>query len=114
MKRKVLMLGIAILISGCMAFAASTFSGTVSDSNCGLKHSHPSKAAAECVAKCVKGGAQYVLVSHGKIYKLDPQDKFTDYAGRYVHVKGTLSGDTIAVDSVEAPHHTMAKPSSGM
>ncbi|MGH9430317.1 MAG: DUF5818 domain-containing protein [Terriglobia bacterium] len=114
MKRKLLMLGVGILLSGCMAFAATTYSGVVSDSNCGVKHSHASKAAAECVAKCVKGGAQYVLVDHGKVYKLDSQDKFADYAGKYVRVKGTLNGDTIAVDSVEAPHHMMSKPSGGM
>ncbi|MGH9452561.1 MAG: DUF5818 domain-containing protein [Terriglobia bacterium] len=115
MRNKLFMLGVAFLVSGCMAFAATTYSGTVSDSNCGVKHAHPSTAAAQCVAKCVSGGAQYVLVSKDKVYKLDSQDKFADYAGKYVRVKGTLNGDTIAVDSVEAPHHHgMAKPSGGM
>ena len=115
MRNKLFMLGLAFLVSGCMAFAATTYSGTVSDSNCGVKHAHPSTAAAQCVAKCVSGGAQYVLVSKGKVYKMDPQDKFADYAGKYVHVKGTMNGDTITADSVSAPthHHAPAATSGG-
>ena len=113
MKKTLLMLGVSLLISASMVLAASSFYGTVSDSNCGAKHAHPSTAAAQCVAKCVSGGAQYVLVSHGKVYKLDPQDKFADYAGKAVKVTGSRKGDTITAESVSAPHHH-AKSSGGM
>ncbi len=116
MKKTLMMLGVSLLVSACMAVAASSFYGTVSDSNCGVKHAHPGTAAARCVAKCVSGGAQYVLVSHGKVYKLDPQDKFADYAGKAVKVTGTRKGDTITAESVAGLHHhaPAAKSSGGM
>jgi hypothetical protein len=55
------------------------------------------------VGKCVADGATYVLAtSDGKVYQLDNQDKFKEYAGKSVKVKGTANGDSIAVESVEA------------
>jgi hypothetical protein len=72
----------------------------VSDSHCGAKHSTASDDAAQCVEKCVSGGASYVLVSKGKVYQLDPQDKFKGMGGKSVTVKGTVSGDTITAASV--------------
>ena len=103
MTKKLTMLGVAFLLVGCMSWAAGrTFVGTVSDDHCGAKHAMASDAAAQCVGGCVQKGAKYVLVSHGKVYKLDPQDKFADFAGKSVKVKGTLSGDTITAESVEA------------
>ena len=39
MIKKLLMLGVALLAFGCLAWAAEkTYSGVVSDSNCGMKH----------------------------------------------------------------------------
>jgi hypothetical protein len=113
MKKNLLMLAASLMLSASVALAASSFYGTVSDSMCGAKHAHPSAAAAQCVASCVQKGAQYVLVSHGKVYKLDPQDKFADYAGKAVKVTGTRKGDTITADSVTALHHAAAKSSGG-
>ena len=102
MTKKLAMLGLSLLVVGCMALAAAdkTYSGTVSDEHCGAKHATPSKAAEECVEKCVSGGAKYVLVSKGKVYNLDAQDKFKGMGGKRVSVKGTLSGDTITVTEV--------------
>jgi hypothetical protein len=101
MFKRIVITTVTILAFGCLAWAGSmTWTGTVSDSHCGLKHSEPSAAAAQCVAGCVKGGAKYVLVSNGKVYQLDDQAKFADYAGKSVKVKGELKGDTIAVESV--------------
>lgn len=113
MTKKLTMFIAAFTIFGCLAWGA-TYVGVVSDSMCGAKHSHASKAAAECVAKCVKGGSQYVLVSHGKVYKVDQQDQFAQYAGRMVRVEGTLSDDSIAVTSVSPVHygHHHAAPST--
>ena len=79
-----------------------SWTGVVSDSHCGAKHSEAGKAAATCVGKCVAGGASYVLVSDGNVYQLDNQDKFKKLAGRSVTVTGTMNGDTINVASV---HH---------
>ena len=108
MTKKVTLLVLALLVFGCMACAAEkSWVGTVSDSNCGAKHPTASAAAAACVEKCVAGGAKYVLVSKGKVYQLDDQDKFKGMGGTAVKVTGTMSDDTITVSSVAAAggHH---------
>jgi hypothetical protein len=48
----------------------------------------------------VAGGAKYVLVSHGKVYQVDDQDKFKGLGGKSVKVTGSLSGETITVAEV--------------
>jgi hypothetical protein len=103
MTKKIVMLAFALSVCGCLAWAADqTFSGVVSDDHCGAKHSTPSADAAACVEKCVAGGSKYVLVSKGKVYNLDAQDKFKGMGGTRVHVMGTLSDDSITVTSVKA------------
>jgi hypothetical protein len=112
MTKKITLLAFALLVFGCLAWAAEeSFMGTVSDSNCGAKHAVAGKQAEECVEKCVSGGAKYVLVSKGKVYQLDDQDKFKGMGGKRVHVKGTLNGDTITVASVTPAgmHHKKEK-----
>jgi len=52
------------------------------------------------VEGCVSKGASYVLVSNGKVYQLDAQDKFKGLGGKEVNVKGSVSGDSIKVSSV--------------
>lgn len=103
MTKRLVMLLVTLLAVGCLAWAGGkSWTGTVSDSHCGLKHAKASEEAASCVTKCVAGGAKYVLVSAGKVYQLDPQDKFAGLAGKAVKVTGNLKGDSIAVESVEA------------
>jgi hypothetical protein len=102
MSKKFWMLVVALLVSGCMAIAADSWTGTVSDSNCGAKHATASEAAEKCVAKCVEGGAKYVLVSEGKVFSVEPQDKFADFAGKSVKVTGTEKDGAITAESVEA------------
>ncbi len=104
MSRKLTMAVLALLVFGCIAWGAEkSWKGVVSDSHCLAKHATASDEAAACVAKCVSGGAKYVLVSHGKVYQLDPQDKVgADLAGKEATVTGTMSGDTITVSSAEA------------
>jgi len=112
--KRLTMLAFALLLAGCMSWAAAkTFRGTVSDEHCGAKHAKASDEAAQCVAKCAQGGAKYVLVSHGKVYKVEPQDKFADFAGKSVKVTGTASGDTITAESVEAGGAGMEKSKGG-
>lgn len=99
--KKLTLLVFAVLVFGSLSFAGSnTFTGTVSDSGCGAKHATAGSASAECVEKCVSGGASYVLVSKGKVYQSDAQDKFKGLGGKSVKVTGTLSGTSIAVASV--------------
>lgn len=74
-----------------------TLTGVVSDSKCGA-----AKHDAACVKKCVDAGEKYVLVSHGKVYQLNDQDKFADMGGYVVKVTGEVKGDSVTVASVEA------------
>ncbi len=104
MIKKPMMTAAALLLLGCVAWGAEkSFRGVIGDAMCGAKHATASADAAACVAKCVQGGSKYVLVSHGKGYQLDPQDKVSaDLAGKNAKVKGTLNGETITVSSVTA------------
>src|SRR5713101_3371529 len=118
MSRKITMLATALLFLGCMAWAAEkSWVGVVSDSHCNAKHAMASDAAASCVAGCVAKGGKYVLVSHGKVYQVDPQDKFSDFAGKRVKVTGSMSGTAItasAVAAAPAAKKAKAKKAAGM
>jgi hypothetical protein len=104
MNRKVSLWVLALLAFACLAWGADkSWTGVISDSSCGLKHATASDEAAACVAKCVAGGGKYVLVSGGKLYQLDPQDKISSsLAGREAKVTGKLTKDTITVSSAAA------------
>ena len=86
------------------AFAANqTWAGDISDSHCGAKHPE-GQAASTCTESCVKGGASYVFVSSGKVYKLeDPSKVVAAHAGQTVNLTGELKGDTITVAKIEMP-----------
>jgi hypothetical protein len=99
--KRVMLLAFAFLVFGSLSFAADdTFSGVVSDSHCAAKHATASAGAEQCVEKCVSGGANYVLVSNGKVYQVDAQDKFKGLGGKNVEVTGSLKDDSITVTSV--------------
>lgn len=103
MVKKMLLLGATLVLASGLAWASpDSWTGVVSDSHCGLKHSKASAAAAKCVEKCVAGGGKYVFVSDGKLYQVEPQEKFKDMGGKDVKVTGTMDGDKITAESVEA------------
>jgi hypothetical protein len=82
--------------------ADKKWTGKISDSMCGKSHGENGGTLAkdhDCVVKCVKGGAQYVLVVADKIYKLADQKNpaLEQGAGHTVDVTGTIKGDTITV-----------------
>ena len=81
--------------------AAGTWTGYISDSNCGAKGANDK--AGECTTRCVKGGAKYVFVNDAdkKVYVVDAQDKVAAHAGHHVTVKGTVEGDTLKLESIE-------------
>jgi Protein of unknown function (DUF5818) len=102
-KKSIMLLVLALsLCSWAMAAPAKSWTGTVSDSMCGAKHAVASEQAETCVKSCVAKGGKYVLVSKGKVYQVDDQDKFADFAGKSVKVTGTMQGTDITVESVEA------------
>ncbi len=103
MKRVTMFVG-TLLVFACMSWAADkSFVGVVSDNHCGVKHAEASEKATACVKGCVDKGGKYVLVSKGKVYQLEPQDKFAEHAGHRVKVKGELKDDTITASDVTMP-----------
>ncbi len=97
-------------VPGFAAPAKKTFTGFVSDDNCGLDHSKMEEMGGMgkddkmCTLKCVEKGGKFVLADTAakKVYKLDDQTKPKDFAGAKVKVTGHLEGDTIHVESIEA------------
>lgn len=100
MTKKLLMLVATLLIFGCLAWA-KVITGVVSDEHCGAKHAKASDEATACVKKCAGGGAKLVVVSHGKVYMTDDQDKLQGHEGHMVKVTGDVTGDKIAISNVE-------------
>ncbi|HUQ90050.1 MAG TPA: hypothetical protein VM120_00130 [Bryobacteraceae bacterium] len=88
------------------AFAAS-WTGYVSDANCGAKHADGSEKSMKCASACVKNkGAGAVLVVGDKVMKIDDASKakVMDHLGHKVTVMGKADGDTITIDSVKMAH----------
>jgi hypothetical protein len=96
----------AIATAACAC--AATWTGEISDSACGASHAkmmaeHKDlKTDRACALACVKGGSQYVLVSDGKVYKIENQSlpALQTRAGQMVMVTGDLKGDTITVSKI--------------
>jgi hypothetical protein len=86
----------ALVAFGSLAWCTQSSTGTLSDDKCDA-----TKHDTACIEKCVAAGAKYVLVSKGKVYSLDAQDKLRGMGGKRVKITGTLSGtDAITVASV--------------
>jgi hypothetical protein len=80
-----------------------TLTGVVSDSMCGAKHMAKDKTAAQCTRECVQSGSDYALVVGTKMYVLKGDKAAIDkLAGERATVNGTVSGDTVTVQSIAA------------
>jgi hypothetical protein len=112
--KKLVVVMCMMLVFSLVAFAADTVTGTLMDTGCAKKHmgenlakadSHPKSCAMQCGAK--SGFA--VVTSDGKVLNLDAasNQKAMDFLknsksdSMKVKVSGTVSGDKIAVDSIE-------------
>ncbi|MBV9158206.1 MAG: hypothetical protein JO097_18215 [Acidobacteriaceae bacterium] len=86
----------------CGAFAEEV-TGYISESHCGTAHSSPSAANTACVKKCLNGGSDPVLVSNGKIIKIDPasKDQAAAHAGENVTISGSMNGDSLKIDTIQ-------------
>lgn len=85
------------------AFAAE-YSGTISDSHCGAKHVAATAKDAACAQKCVKGGADAVLVTaDNNILKIDSasKEKIMPFVGKKVTIHGSVANGELTVASVE-------------
>ena len=56
----------------------------------------------ECTLGCVKAGAEFVLVTDSRIYRIDNQQlpELASFASRRVQVTGKLDGDLLVVASI--------------
>jgi hypothetical protein len=115
MKKGICALAAGILLSATPALAA-TWTGTISDSMCGVKHQageHDGKKMTDrdCTEACIKGGAKYVFVTGDKVFKIANQDfaGLKAHAGQKVTLTGDMKDDTITVAKVAAPSATPAK-----
>jgi len=77
-----------------------SFSGLITDADCGSRHTDSKKSAAECARMCVRNGSRYVMVNGDKNYELTgaPQ-QLGELAGQRVSLIGVLSGHAIKVSS---------------
>jgi hypothetical protein len=95
---------LAILIAGAAlaAPAKQTFSGVITDSECGAAghaRMRMGPTDAECTYACIQAhGASYVLLSGKTVYNLSNQQLPEQYAGRRVRVTGTLDAKTNTIN----------------
>jgi len=93
-----------LLAFGSMLVMADSWSGFISDSMCGAKHTGADEKDAKCAQMCVKEhGADPVFVTDGKVYKFsaDSKDKVMAHVGHKVTIDGKMEGDTITVSDVK-------------
>ncbi len=81
-----------------------TFSGMITDSSCGARHSKNSNLSpADCTRLCVSKGASYMLVDGDRTYLLrGGSAKKSQFAGVRAQVIGELDGNAIQVKSITA------------
>jgi hypothetical protein len=103
--KKVLLLFIAVsllLFIVVPVFAAdTTVKGYVSDSMCGAKGAKDGHT--DCMNKCLSKGAKYVIVtdSDKKVLAVDNPDVLKGHEGHHVAVTGTVTGDSMHIDSMK-------------
>jgi hypothetical protein len=103
------MIGTAVIAAVCASSAwavEQTLTGTISDSMCGVNHKRISTKMTdrECTQACTAKGAQFVLVSEDKVYKLTNLNAdLKTHAGHTVNLTGDVKADTIRVSKIEMP-----------
>jgi len=104
MKKFILLLlaGALVVSVASVSFAsdAQTVNGWISDSKCGAKGANEHHAG--CVKRCIKGGADWVIVTDTdkKVLTVDNPDALKGHEGHHVAVTGHIDGDKIHVESV--------------
>lgn len=89
-----------LLLAAANSYAQSgKWTGFISDSNCGAKGKDASHS--DCAKKCVKDGADPVLVVGDKVYKFADIKQAMDVVGKKVTITGKLEGDVITIEKVK-------------
>jgi hypothetical protein len=103
---KALCIFLSLLIFGPSGSAQSRkiWDGFVTDTHCGT-HCQRTTAMTpnlECVRLCVKQGSKYGLWYGNHVYVLEPQPQATKFAAQHVRVTGSLTNNTIQIESIVA------------
>lgn len=106
--KKILLVCLAlffVLAVSALAFddmgKSATVNGWVSDDKCGAKGANDKAEA--CTKKCLAAGAKMVIVTDGdqKVLAVDNPDALKGHEGHHVAVTGTMSKDSMKVESVK-------------
>ncbi|HXY16224.1 MAG TPA: hypothetical protein VEI26_17170 [Terriglobales bacterium] len=104
--KKVLLVLVALsllffMVGLVSAADSTTVKGYVSDSQCGAKGAK--EGHADCMNKCVSKGAKYVIVTDkdNKVLMVDNPDVLKGHEGHHIAATGTVTGDTIHVNSMK-------------
>src|SRR3569833_3147671 len=99
MKRNLLLFAMILSVGALFSFrpADEHLSGYIGDAKCGASDMGSPAARATCVKKCIKGGADAVLVVGDKVYKIANQKEVVKFAGKNVTVDGTVDNGTITI-----------------
>jgi len=104
MKKYLLLAALVLAMAASFAFkpTGEHLKGYISDSDCAASKMNMGSLAdrVQCVNKCIKGGAQAVLVVGDKVYKIANQKAVLKYAGKDVTVDGNVTGDSIEVTKI--------------
>jgi hypothetical protein len=98
---------VSVLAVGGVLAADPTWTGAISDKMCGANHKSMGARMTdrECTQSCTKGGAPYVLIADGKVYRLTNHDAdLRTHAGHTVNLTGELRGDAIRVSKIDMPN----------
>ena len=92
--------GAPVLLAG-EAKAESTWTGWITDANCGAKNANADGKA--CALACFKKGSRLVLYNaeEKKTYDLDQQEAASQNLGYEVKVTGTMEEGKIKVSRIE-------------
>jgi hypothetical protein len=99
---------ITTILFGAALLAAAgnppTFTGVVTDTMCGAKHTMGIAPDDKCVRECVRmdSKTKYGLLVGKDVYVLSDQQAAMKFAAQKVTVTGTLSEKTLKVDKIEA------------
>ena len=97
MKKFFFMLSLLFSV-GLYAADKGTWTGYISDADCGVKADQAGHAA--CAKKCVKGGTAPVFVVGDKVYTISDPKKVAKYIGDKVEITGTITGDVIEITKI--------------
>jgi hypothetical protein len=104
MKTLCIFLSFLILVPSGLAQSHKTWDGFVTDTHCGT-HCQRTTAMTpnlECVRLCVKRGSKYGLWYGNHVYVLEPQPQAAKFAAEHVRVRGSLTNNTIQIESIAA------------